>query len=229
MMLHRLAKNSVCLALAAVLSGCGATQSEPEATATPTGPGPVRLTPQREAAPTQQVYAGGVDAGELAKAVDRYRIQKKRAESAYETGAADLNGDGKPEAVVLFTGPDWCSRTGCSLVIFQAQEFGFRLVSHIVSVRPPVLSAPPQGTGWRDLIVKTGGGAAPVRAVTVAFSANGYAANAINQPQADAGVQGASIIAETPSFQAAMDRNAAGAGEAHATGGLDHAGQTRNP
>lgn len=32
--------------------------------------------------------------------------------AAYSIGIADLNGDGKPDLIVQFTGDDWCSQTG---------------------------------------------------------------------------------------------------------------------
>ncbi len=206
------------LFIATAGAGCGSLQSEPETMASSASQGPVMLAPKRAAdtGPASVAYAGAIDPGELGKAIERFRLTKQRQTSPYETGAADLNGDGKPEAVVLFTGQDWCSKTGCSLVIFQSQEFGFRPVSHIVNVRPAVLAAPSQGSGWRDLIVKTGGGGAPVRAVTIAFSSKGYAANAIVQPAADPALasSAAPILQDSPSFQATLEQQAAQANEA---------------
>ncbi|MDX2266129.1 MAG: hypothetical protein NW215_14310 [Hyphomicrobiales bacterium] len=223
--------------LAGACAGLGGLTSAPESGATTSPSGPVVLAPTRVdtgAAPTAAAYVGSVDASEVAKAVERYRIQKRREPARYETGAADLNGDGRPEALVLFTGADWCLKTGCSLVVFQAQDFGFRPVSHIVSVRPPVLAAPPGGVGWRDLIVSTGGAGAPVRAVTLAFGANGYAANAIVQPPADTAIaaRAEAVIRDTPSFQAALDELATRApaiGETQPPSGLSHLDHTRKP
>lgn len=226
------------MAIASAVAGCGSLQSEPEGLISAAPEGPVVLAPKRAAdsGPAPIAYAGSIDPAELGKAIERFRVTKKREASPYETGAADLNGDGKPEAVVLFTGQDWCLKTGCSLVVFQSQEFGFRPVSHIVNVRPAVLAAPSQGSGWRDLIVKTGGGGAPVRAVTVSFSSNGYAANAIVLPMADAAVasSAASIIQDTPSFQSALDQHAANIAEpgqepVRQTGLSHFSDQTRNP
>ncbi len=200
---RRFAALALTLACAFGLAGCGASDAD---RSPGSAPAPVMLTPKRTEAPgpVQPVYAGSIDQTELNKAIERYRITKNRAPATFDVGAADLNGDGKPEALVLFTGDDWCSATGCSLVIFQSQEFGYRPVSHVVSVRPPVLLPPAQGGVWRDLIVRTGGGAAPERSVRLVFSSKGYAANALIQPDAesDAVSQSARLIAGSGALSA---------------------------
>jgi hypothetical protein len=122
-----------------------------------------------------------IDQNEMRKAIERHRISKKRNESAFEFAGADLNGDGRAEALVLFTGQDWCSPMGCSLVVFQPEEFGFRPISHIVGVKAPVGVAPEGNAGWRDLVVKSGGG--PGRIVRLQFTGGGYPVNAAIQPE----------------------------------------------
>ena len=121
-----------------------------------------------------------------------------------------------------------------ALLFPKAVESGLETIE----TRPgrTVLAAPSQGSGWRDLIVKTGGGGAPVRAVTVSFSSNGYAGNAIMLPVADAAVasSAASIIQDTPSFQATLDQHAANIAEPgqepmRQTGLSHFSDQTRNP
>lgn len=169
---------------------------------------PIALAPKGGAAQTDAAtLKGDINEAELRKAVDRYRIIKQRGESAYDFAAADLNGDGRIEAIVLFTGKDWCQKTGCSLVIFQQEQTGFRPVSHVTSVRPPVLIGPESNYGWRDLVVKSGGGNAPVRDVRLTFSGKGYAGNALLQPEAqrDIVAQSQQILAESPAFSAAVN------------------------
>jgi hypothetical protein len=124
-----------------------------------------------------------VNETELRQAIERHRITKKRGESPVEFAGADLNSDGKAEALVLFSGSDWCSPTGCSLAVFTPGQFGYRLVSHIVSVKGPVSVASGGNAGWRDLLVKTGGGATPTRTVRLQFTGGGYPVNALLQPQ----------------------------------------------
>jgi hypothetical protein len=164
---------------ALALASCGATHSESAADDTAA---PIALMPKQTAS-TQGVLTTGVDETELRKAIDRYRIVKHRSESAYISAGADLNGDGRAEALVLFSGQDWCQNTGCSLVIFQMEQTGYKPVSHIISARAPVGAGPDSSFGWRDLIVKTGGGNAPLRDVRLAFSGRGYPANALLQPE----------------------------------------------
>lgn len=169
------------LAIALMLAACGASGSQDAALTTQA---PIALTPKQDASSgAPGALAGKLNEPELRKAVERYNLAKQREPGPYDFAAIDLNGDGKPEAVVLFTGPDWCQKTGCSLVVFQEEEVGYRPVTHITSARPPILIGPEASFGWRDLIVNTGGGGAPVRTVRLGFSGKGYPANALLQPE----------------------------------------------
>lgn len=146
---------------------------------------PVALAPPTElrSSASPGVTLADVDEAELAKAIERYRISMERGESPVQTAGVDLTGDGTPEALVLFSGQDWCTTTGCSFIVFRTTETGFEPVSRTTRVRGPVMVGPGSNAGWRDLIVKTGGGAAPVRFVRLGFTGNGYPANALLQPE----------------------------------------------
>ena len=185
-------------AAALCLSGCGGSiwssggDSSVSASSTPVASetypsGPISLTPRQsgDEQAAQNTYAGSLDDAELKKAIERYRITRRRAESPVQVAAADLNGDGRPEALVLFNGADWCSKTGCSFVVFSRESFGYRPVSHSVNVRAPVLMTSGQSAGWRDLIVKTGGSGSPMRVVRLTFAGSGYSANAALQSVVD--------------------------------------------
>ena len=186
-----------------MLSACGG--SDGPDTASLNAPAPVSLTPQRDAAADAALVAP-VKVEELRKAAERYRLTKQRSASHYDHVGADLNGDGRPEAIVLFSGQDWCVKTGCSLVIFQEGQEGYRPVSHITRVRPAILVGPDSNFGWRDLIVKTGGGAAPVRTVRLAFTGKGYPINALLQPEPveDMVARSTQVMTESPGFTAAI-------------------------
>jgi hypothetical protein len=91
-------------------------------------------------------------------------------------------------------------------VIFQEGQEGYRPVSHITRVRPPILVGPDSNFGWRDLIVKTGGGAAPLRTVRLAFSGKGYPINALLQPEPveDMVARSTQVMTESSGFTAAI-------------------------
>jgi hypothetical protein len=169
---------------------------------------PIALTPRSGGAQGPgKALTGEIDKAELRKAIERYRIIKKRSVGRYKTAAADLNGDGRVEAIVLFSGDDWCKKTGCSLVVFQMEQTGFRPVAHVTSAHAPVLVGPGQNYGWRDLIVKTGGGAAPVRQVRLGFTGKGYPRNALLQPEPTGETlsQSQQIMQESPAFSSTFN------------------------
>lgn len=181
----------VCSALLVLhLGGCGSSETGTSGGSI-AGEAPTALSPRQDpsAGGGGSALLAAVDEAELRKAVERYRISKQRSESRYEFAGVDLNGDGRPEAVALFSGNDWCVQTGCSLVVFQLEETGYRPVTHVTRALPPVLVGPDANFGWKDLIVNTGGGAAPVRAVQLRFTGQGYPGNALLQPDALADLQ----------------------------------------
>jgi hypothetical protein len=135
---------------------------------------------------------------EVSKAVERLRITKKKAEGPFEQAGADLNSDGKAEALVLLTGPDWCSPQGCTLAVFQPSEVGLKPVSQIIGVRPPVAVGPNANAGWRDLIVKTGAS----KIARLQFTGGGYPANAAAQPDGSADVAQSEVLIQPASNQA---------------------------
>jgi len=187
------------------LAACGT--SSPDSAALTTE-GPISLTRKSDDASAPGALSGKVNEPELRKAVERYNLAKQRTPGPYDFAGVDLNGDGKSEAIVLFSGPDWCQKTGCSLVVFQEEEVGYRPVSHITSARPSVLIGPEASFGWRDLMVNTGGGNAAVRTVRLGFSGKGYPANALLQPEPIADMLGRSqqVMGETPpAFAAAFN------------------------
>ncbi|RIA55315.1 hypothetical protein [Dichotomicrobium thermohalophilum] len=164
---------------------------------------PVKLAPPSGESAETRITLAAVDETELRKAIERYRIKLEREESPVKTAGVDLTGDGQPEALVLFTGADWCVTTGCSFIVFRESETGYEAVSRTTRVRGPVKVGPGSNAGWRDLIVKTGGGAAPIRFVRLGFSGNGYPRNALLQPAPteDVLAQATDVIPEVP-FQA---------------------------
>ncbi len=115
---------------------------------------------------------------ELAKAVERYRLNKKQKKSSYRSVGADLDGDGKAEILVLLEGQDWCAKTGCTLAIFTSGRTGYRPVATIRRVWGPVIVANERRNGWSDLVVNTGLPSRDQR-VRLRFGASGYPGNAV--------------------------------------------------
>ena len=66
----------------------------------------------------------------------------------------DLNGDGKEEAIVLL---DWCSKSGCEMLIFEDSDKGLRFSSRIARAQAPILVAQSQHFLWQSLLVSKQG------------------------------------------------------------------------
>ncbi|HZI19942.1 MAG TPA: hypothetical protein VEY09_15265 [Pyrinomonadaceae bacterium] len=70
----------------------------------------------------------------------------------YNYNRVDLDGDGRPEALVYVYGPAWCGSAGCTLLVFKREGGGYRLVSHVSGAENPVVVSDRRTNGWRDLI-----------------------------------------------------------------------------
>ncbi len=138
-----------------------------------------------------------VNEAQAHRAIENYRINKNRKKGPYQMTGADLDGDGIGEALVLFGGEDWCTKAGCSLAILKSAERGYEPVFRTVRVKPPVIVARNASEGWRDIIVTSGGGGAPLRRVVLRFSGSGYPRNAMQEPEfpRDAPIDGEIAIA----------------------------------
>jgi len=115
---------------------------------------------------------------ELAKAVERYRLNKKQKKSPYRSVGYDLDGDGQAEVLILLEGEDWCAKTGCTLAIFTSGTTGYRPMATIRRVWGPVVITNERRNGWSDLVVNTGLASRNQR-VRLRFGANGYPGNAV--------------------------------------------------
>lgn len=185
---------------ASTLAGCSSGE-KPESAVAPgaadAAAGPVALAPQR-AAP--QSIAMAVDQEALTKAVERLRItKKKKGDSPFEQAGADLNSNGRAKALVLFTGPEWCSPQGCTLAVFEPSEVGYRPISQTIGVKAPVAVGAGSNAGWRDLIVKTGAN----KIVRLQFTGGGYPVNAAIEPDASADVAQSEVLIQPQTSQTA--------------------------
>ena len=106
--------------------------------------------------------------------------------SAYEYAMADLNADAIPDALVLFTGPEWCGSGGCNMVVLRGAKDGFVFVSSSTITRQPVRVLKEARNGWRSLSVSVAGGGSDSGEVLMRFNGKRYPGNPTTQPRAKA-------------------------------------------
>lgn len=103
--------------------------------------------------------------------------------SQYDYVRNDLNGDGLREALILFKGPYnfWCGWSGCTMLLFKAEDNGFTLMSEMVGVRGPFMISNTKTNGWKDLVMRVSGTNIPDRNVVVRYDGTGYPSNPASQ------------------------------------------------
>lgn len=99
--------------------------------------------------------------------------------SSYEFDFAfvDLNGDGIPDAIVLFKGPEDCGSGGCTLEIFRGTKHGFAFVSGSTISRKPIEILPELRFGWHSFTVSVRGGGAKPCGALMRFDGHKYPLN----------------------------------------------------
>jgi hypothetical protein len=118
---------------------------------------------------------------ELSRAVQIYEHEHGGAEaSAFRWALADLNDDGRDDAIVLLSGPKYCGSGGCTMLVFRGTEQGFSLVSASNIVMGPIKVSAKSVEGWRSLIVYSKGKGE----VVLRFSGSRYPSDLSLQPAA---------------------------------------------
>ncbi len=79
-------------------------------------------------------------------------------DARYVAGLADLNGDGRPEAVVQMLAASYCGSGGCGLHVFSFRRGGWREISTLSITNAPIRVLNTRSHGWRDLSVRVSGG-----------------------------------------------------------------------
>src|SRR5208283_6132402 len=100
---------------------------------------------------------------------------------------------------------------GCTLVVFEPSEVGYRPISQTIGVKAPVAAGPGSNAGWRDLIVKTGAN----KIVRLQFTGGGYPSNAAGQPDASADVAQSEVLIQPQTSQTAVVSPGPGSEAAH--------------
>ncbi|HEY7393180.1 MAG TPA: lysozyme inhibitor LprI family protein [Bryobacteraceae bacterium] len=90
----------------------------------------------------------------------------------------DLNGDGKPEAIVYLIGNQWCGSGGCNTLILAQKDDSWRVVTNETITWPPIRVLARTSKGWHDIGVWVqGGGTQPGYEAELAFNGESYLPN----------------------------------------------------
>jgi len=96
----------------------------------------------------------------------------------YVAAFPDLNGDGKPEAIVYLIGKSWCGSGGCNLFILQKNGASWKVVTKMTITNPPIRIIDTKMNGWHNLGVWVqGGGIQPGYEAELRFNGKTYPKN----------------------------------------------------
>ena len=127
----------------------------------------------------------------LTEAVQAYVEQQGVHERPqFRYALADLDGDGRADAIVLLLGGDWCGSGGCNMLVFRAAANGFTLVSASTITKQPIRVSPEKSHGWKTLIVFAKGRGD----VLMRFNGTRYPLNPSAQPKATAAQESAAQV-----------------------------------
>lgn len=103
-------------------------------------------------------------------------IREGSPDATYVAAFADLNGDGRDEAIVWQSAGVFCGSGGCGLYIYGAEGETWRQVDELTIIGEPVLMLGRRTNGWRDLglMVRDGGMDLPYQ-VRLRFNRRSYA------------------------------------------------------
>jgi hypothetical protein len=91
---------------------------------------------------------------------------------------ADLNGDGKTEAIVHLTSNAWCGTGGCTTLVLARDGDSWRILTEISITRLPIRVLMTKSSGWRSIAVWVqGGGIQPGYEAELRFDGKTYPAN----------------------------------------------------
>ena len=98
-------------------------------------------------------------------------------DTSYVSAFADLNGDGRDEALVSLYSGLFCGSGGCALYIYTPAGGAWREVAEVTIVNAPVRLLASSHRGWRDLSVHVRGGGALPHEARLTFDGRTYASN----------------------------------------------------
>lgn len=113
----------------------------------------------------------------------------------YVAAFADLNGDGRREAILYVSGPGWCGTGGCHLWILTPQRGSWRSVGRAPVANAPIRILSTSTRGWRDIGVLALGGGGPRYEARLRFNGSRYPLVS-RAPAASANAAGRTIITD---------------------------------
>ncbi len=119
------------------------------------------------------------------------------AETSYVSAFADLDGDGRDEALVSLHSGLFCGSGGCALYIYTPAGASWREVAELTIVNAPVRLLATRSRGWRDLAVHVRGGGAEIpHEARMRFDGRTYASNPSMAPRIRGRAPGRVLIGE---------------------------------
>jgi hypothetical protein len=106
-------------------------------------------------------------------------------ETGYSSAFADLNGDGREEALVYMGSALFCGSTGCDLFVFTPAGESWREIGEISLGRPPVRRLNSRRRGWHDLTMLVTGDLVGPHEERVSFDGQAYRYNPFVRPARD--------------------------------------------
>lgn len=129
--------------------------------------------------------------------------------ATWRIARADLNADGKDEALVYLADPALCGTAGCPIYVLSDNGTnGWQVIDSIGPAQLPLYVLSPGGAdGWATLGVTVGGGDSPRALMAVPHSAEGYVDNPSAAPSKPAEPGKAKpLIADDPAKAVAVPK-----------------------
>lgn len=119
------------------------------------------------------------------------------ADTSYVSAFADLNGDGRNEALVSLYSGLFCGSGGCALYIYTPDGASWRQLAELTIVNAPVRLLATRSRGWRDLAVYVRGGGMDIpHEARIRFDGQTYASNPSMAPRIRGRAPGRVLIAD---------------------------------
>ena len=104
--------------------------------------------------------------------------RENHGDTSYVAAFADLNGDGRDEALVSLQSGFFCGSGGCALYILTPAGASWREGAELTIVNAPVRLLSTRSRGWRDLSVMVRGGGIEIPyEARIRFDGRTYASN----------------------------------------------------